>query len=552
MSGLTKILSSLAPLAWALVPWGLAQVPAVVARFPAVGMFGGALGGAFVVLGAGIALVRVSPRWKVPDPPPWLLFVTSFGLLLIVGLHYASRLRVSGDEPHYLLMAQSLWREHDLDLRDNFEREDFLEYTPGPLAPHYGTPRRDGRPYPAHSPGLPMLLAPIYAFGGRLACVAFLSLIGAALGLEARRLALRFVPKAGSPLLAWAAAVGPPSAFYAFHIYTELPSALALAFCLRVLLSAPTPLWASAAALAACALPWLHMKMIPVAAGLGVLALLKLRGRSLVLFLMVAVLMAAGYLGYHQYVFGKPSPLAVYGGLPPEFSAPVPLRALLGMLLDRSFGLLPHAPVFLLALAGFVRLVARPTRDGVVLVVLSLLALLPAVAWRMWWGGQCPPGRFLVPLVPLLAVLVAIRASQGPSRGLLRWQWSLVAAGGALTLFMIARPGALLFLNRGDRPTRLWTALSGPVPLQRYLPSAVSGGAAEQRVAALWIGAIALLLLLDVLAERHEAANRLFGGPGLPVCLLLLVGALVDGWARLSEPLTLPPATDNVANRGPR
>ena len=51
-------------------------------------------------------------------------------------------LRVSGDEPHYLLMAQSLWREGDLDLRDNYAREDWREYTPGPVPPHYGAPRR--------------------------------------------------------------------------------------------------------------------------------------------------------------------------------------------------------------------------------------------------------------------------------------------------------------------------------------------------------------------------------------------------------------------------
>ena len=83
------------------------------------------------------------------------------------GKRFATRLRATGDEPHYLLMAQSLWREGDLDLRDNFERRDYLEYTPGPVTTHYGTPRRDGRPFPAHSPGLPFALAPLYAIGGR-------------------------------------------------------------------------------------------------------------------------------------------------------------------------------------------------------------------------------------------------------------------------------------------------------------------------------------------------------------------------------------------------
>src|SRR5207247_7242078 len=101
---------------------------------------------------------------------------------------------------------------------------------------HFGAPRRDGRPFPAHSPGLSLLLAPVYAAGGRLACVALLGLAAAALTIEARGLALGLTTDARSGLLAWAAAAGPPVAFYAFHIYTEVPSALTLALGLRLLL----------------------------------------------------------------------------------------------------------------------------------------------------------------------------------------------------------------------------------------------------------------------------------------------------------------------------
>src|SRR5262245_9396829 len=108
-----------------------------------------------------------------------------FAAFALAGLRYASRLQASGDEPHYLLMAQSLWQERDLDLRDNYEREDFLDYTPGPLAPHYAAPRKDGRPYPAHSPGLPVLLAPAYALGGRRACVVLMAALAALLASEA-------------------------------------------------------------------------------------------------------------------------------------------------------------------------------------------------------------------------------------------------------------------------------------------------------------------------------------------------------------------------------
>src|SRR5262249_29168582 len=177
------------------------------------------------------------PAWPARlAPRPLLLLAVGFVVLAAVGVAYTSRLRVSGDEPHYLIMAQSLWREGDLDLTDNYAREDFHEYTPGPVRPHYGAPRRDGRPFPAHSPGLPFVLAPVYAAAGRAGCVILLAVMASAVALTTRSLALRHTGSGEAALVAWAAAIGPPAFFYAFHIYTEVPSALCVALALLLLL----------------------------------------------------------------------------------------------------------------------------------------------------------------------------------------------------------------------------------------------------------------------------------------------------------------------------
>ena len=133
-------------------------------------------------------------------------------------------------------MAQSLWRDHDLDLRDEYDGEEWAEFAPGPLRPHWGAPRADGRPFPAHSPGLPLLLAPAYAAAGPRGLRAADGAAGRGRGA---RLSAAGAPAHGrreAALLAWLAAVGPPLFFYSFHLYTEAPSALAAGGSLLLLL----------------------------------------------------------------------------------------------------------------------------------------------------------------------------------------------------------------------------------------------------------------------------------------------------------------------------
>jgi hypothetical protein len=525
-----------APLLWALAIAGAAFVPEAAAAVPGLALWRGPLGVGLVALAGTLSAARLAgdrfaaASIRLPLAAGAWAFAGAFLLYLAVGLWYTTRLRVSGDEPHYLLMAQSLWREGDLDLRDNLAREDWREYTPGPLGPHYGAPRKDGRPFPAHSPGLPLLLAPAYAIGGRPGTVAVLALAAAALVATVRALALRLGVTPAGAWLAWAAMLGPPVFFYSFHVYTEVLSALALYTGLALASAVASPAAAGAAAgLLAGALPWLHVKMIAGAGVIGLLAAVRLRGRALAAFAAMAGLMAVGYVVYLEHVFGQPTPLAVYGGAPAQMSGSVP-AALFGLLLDRSFGLLPHAPVFLLGLAGLVPL-CRRWRATWPLLLAALAVLAPVLPWRMWWGGQSPPARFLVPLVPVLAVAAALRVTESP-RGLARWAWPLAAIGLALGLFATVRPGALLLLNRGDRPTRLWAALSGDLAVERYLSSLVSGAPDEWRVALLYAAALGGLLVLDRLALRRDTVDRLFGSLGPPLIALVVLTVLVDRWAR--------------------
>src|SRR5262245_32230287 len=215
-----------APL-WALLVLLAARLPGL-RGVGVLAVLRGPLGLVLAVLAVLVALAPLgAPHGarlfrRAARAPSAVLFVAATAVLLPVALYYASRLRVSGDEPHYLIMAQSLWRDHDLDLPNNYEAEDWREYTPGPVAPHYGAPRQDGRPFPAHSPGLPLVLAPVYALGGRTACVFLLVLMAAGAAVLVRTLAFRMGGEPESAFVAFLATLGPPVFFYSFPVHPEV------------------------------------------------------------------------------------------------------------------------------------------------------------------------------------------------------------------------------------------------------------------------------------------------------------------------------------------
>ena len=100
--------------------------------------------------------------------------------LLAASLAYwwstTNRYRLTGDEPHYFILAASLLRDGDLDVRNNFDQENATGEIYGPL-PDRHIEERNGRQYSLHTPGLGALLALPFAMGGTLAGRLLLALV---------------------------------------------------------------------------------------------------------------------------------------------------------------------------------------------------------------------------------------------------------------------------------------------------------------------------------------------------------------------------------------
>ena len=338
---------------------------------------------------------------------------------------------VAVDEPQYLLSATSLAEDLDLDIADELAAERWRTYHEAAL-PEQTALLAGGRRISPHDPLLPVLLAGPVAIGGwigaKLAMAAMAGALAAGLVWTAVR-RLGVAPRvAAATVLCFSLA--PPLAVYGSQVYPELPGALAVVAAVAAL-TGPLRRWGTVLLGAAIsALPWLSVKYAPVAAALTVAALWRLAamGRWRVAAGLVTGLAASGaaFAAVHLGVYGALTPYATgdhFGGdqlavtgTDPDLSGRS--RRLLGLLVDRDFGLVPWQPAWLLAVVALGSVARRRPHwwPAVALPLAAGWATATFVALTMhgfWW-----PGRQVVVVLPLAVLAVAWWASTGGARSL--------------------------------------------------------------------------------------------------------------------------------------
>ena len=89
-----------------------------------------------------------------------------------------------GDEPHYLILAQSLIKDGDFRIENNHRHGDYLEYSLTAAAPDYLRRGINGDIYSIHAPGLAALIAPamwLFGYPGVVGFLAFIAAVSTAL-----------------------------------------------------------------------------------------------------------------------------------------------------------------------------------------------------------------------------------------------------------------------------------------------------------------------------------------------------------------------------------
>ena len=318
--------------------------------------------------GASLALALVGSArglGVVASPPPsasllpgrGTVFALSLGLYLFFGLWSAAVVGPGADEPHYLVITQSLLRDHDLAIENNHARGDYREYFGGELRPDFLRRGLNEVIYSIHAPGLPALLVPAYAVDGYAGAVAMLCLFGALAALAVFDLAA-LLAGPGAALIAWAAAcLTVPFVPHSWLIFPEMPGALIMAWA-ALWWYAPLParsrtwIWRGAAL---AILPWLHTKFVILLAAMLAALLLRLwrTPRAAAALVVPAMISVTLWIWSFYVLYGVFDPQIPYGDFPRLYvlAANIP-RGVLGLLFDQKFGLLMYSPVYLLAPLG--------------------------------------------------------------------------------------------------------------------------------------------------------------------------------------------------------
>jgi hypothetical protein len=447
------------------------------------------------------------------------LWLALFGVYAAtIGLDAFSGSDYGGDEPHYLLAAHSIVHDGDVDVRDEYDARAYEEFYPHELRPHGR--ETDGRLNEPHGVGFPMLIAPAYAIGGARAVEVFLAAIAALAVALAYRLALRVAPDPWALGAALAVGLSPPFLAYGTAVYPELAAAAALAASalLAVRLSSRVR-WQEAALCFVLlgAIPWLGTKFVAAGVVIGAFAaraLWRARRRTLAVGAVeLSLFSVALYVAINEAIYSGPTPYAADDAGETATDASFPagyvqrVYRLVALFIDREYGLLRWAPVFLLAFAGLWWL-WRSRRDrlaqavpgvreieitaGLCAAALGAQVLVAAFLAPTMFGFWFPP-RHLMAALPLAVPLAAWGMRHAPRVGI---ALSALTVGASAWLYADVRWGdGSLAADRPDAPFG---------PLTDALPLFARGGGWPFWLAGAIGVLVAAIVLREALAARHS------------------------------------------------
>jgi hypothetical protein len=487
------------------------------------------------------------------------LVVYNLAVLALVG----QGIEFSGDEPNYLITADSLLYDRDINLANNYADEDWFHFYSRETQPRlklgiYGRYGKAGRDhiYPINLPGISFLMLPFYAagrlLGGRALTFVLkgsLSVWAALLGVQIYLFAAERWKKERISLALWGLyAFSAPVFFYAIHLYPEIPIAfMGLLIYRKVTSPAPLkPLHYPALGFLLATFFWFGVKynlvFWPLLA-VSVFHLWKTHGARLKIagFLALPLASAGLFLLYIHSLYGSFSPFSIYEGVMTAeqfgewkrmvFSIPLRQRvdAFLDYFLDQRDGLLLYAPLYAFAFPGLIEMFRKAKREFFFLLLIALPYVLN-YGFFTHRQGFSPQGRVLAPITWVAAIAIGYFLAHNTRPvfgGLFRFFAAASLALAALLLFhprFLYQPTTHQFTERAGN---LFVFLGNmKVFLPAYLPSFIKIDNTGYFPNYAWLGALLGFVLAYVFWRREKEAGPIVRGAALSG----LLGAAIFLW----------------------
>ena len=342
----------------------------------------------------------------------WLgLWVAPVGVYLAVtallwsGMWSGSGCAVTGDEPHYLRIAESLVADGDLVVANNMR----IRLEGGQVSREITGHVLDSG-YSVHSVGLALLLTPAYWLAGAWGAKIFLALLaGMWPAVLYRTIRLIVASRAWALCLALLLSLGLPFVVASNQIYPDLLGGMIILYTVTTLMQLGSAQcdagkvagsWLLSSLLTAY-LPWLHIRFAaPAVILLMASCVLVTRTRCttasqrwLLLLTGLGYVASFGLLAYYNYSYSG-FVLGHKGSESISFELEKVMAVLLGLHLDQAQGLFVQQPLFLMGLLGIVYFAKVNWRLACLVGAVYCSVLLPNAMHPNWYGGHSFQGRY--------------------------------------------------------------------------------------------------------------------------------------------------------------
>jgi len=350
------------------------------------------------------------------DPTRMLVVICGFLFFVTALVYVLLGFLPSGDEPHYLVISQTILKYHSLDVMRDYINGDYRVFYPSLLNPQV-THNTRGELLAMHDIGAPILWLLPYLLLGRLGAVFFISVISVLIIVNIYKFLLTMrISERYAFLVSLAYGIASPIYLYAHLTFVEPIGALVSIYVLRKVFQ--KEICGSEIVISSILLgilPWMHIRFAVIEIPLFFLLFYKIykdnKLQRIKPYLFYLIPVTALFLLLEVYNY------KVWGTLNPAIDqvnnnnvpfARNPLPGILGIFFDQEYGILLNFPIFLFLIVGVV-LAAKKRFAFYTASVLfvSVPYILAFSTLRHWSGGWCPPARFLMTLLPLYSFYVA-------------------------------------------------------------------------------------------------------------------------------------------------